>query len=421
MSRNSIGQFIAALRRANGMTQQDVADRLNVSNKAVSRWERDECAPDISLIPSIAEMFGVTCDELLKGQRILDSSSFYENKQEDSQEGKQDKKDPRVQKQVKSLVNRTLSKFKTLNYISVAISVVGMICMFGISYGFFRPIIALGVTLLLEVGALFLAVVAVSKIKAVKADNELFEEADDSLIAKFNNTLSSFSFASFFAVLTVVLFGVPLVMHAHDAYSVLNLNDYFRLYVGGIVLILVLVFLLGRKLYYRLITGCPAAEASKDPAGKKVLIMDIVQFGLCILAFLITMVSMNTYYENNSFLWLVLNIASIVCGVALLGFTVLFLIRNKESIKSLILPAIRNIFLVEAFGMLTEIYQVWWSYKGNDPDLVYLDHTDPSMWEKMVDWRPEYIWYAAVYAMLVFAVYYVVAAIINRVKKSKNK
>ena len=48
--------FFAALRKANGLTQQDVADRLNVSNKAVSRWERDECAPDISLIPAIAEM-----------------------------------------------------------------------------------------------------------------------------------------------------------------------------------------------------------------------------------------------------------------------------------------------------------------------------------------------------------------------------
>lgn len=37
MTNNSIGQFIAALRKANGLTQQDVADRLNISNKSVSR------------------------------------------------------------------------------------------------------------------------------------------------------------------------------------------------------------------------------------------------------------------------------------------------------------------------------------------------------------------------------------------------
>lgn len=45
MERKTIGSFIAALRKANGMTQKELADRLPVSDKAVSRWERDECAP----------------------------------------------------------------------------------------------------------------------------------------------------------------------------------------------------------------------------------------------------------------------------------------------------------------------------------------------------------------------------------------
>lgn len=47
------------------MTQKDLAERLNVSDKTVSRWERDDGAPDLSAIPVIAEIFGVTCDELL--------------------------------------------------------------------------------------------------------------------------------------------------------------------------------------------------------------------------------------------------------------------------------------------------------------------------------------------------------------------
>ena len=64
MEKKTIGTFIAALRKSSGMTQQELADKLNVSNKAVSRWERDECAPDISLIPALAEIFNVTCDEL---------------------------------------------------------------------------------------------------------------------------------------------------------------------------------------------------------------------------------------------------------------------------------------------------------------------------------------------------------------------
>ena len=69
MEKRTIGQFIAALRKASGMTQKELAEKLNVSDKAVSRWERDESAPDLSLIPVIAEIFGVTSDEILRGER----------------------------------------------------------------------------------------------------------------------------------------------------------------------------------------------------------------------------------------------------------------------------------------------------------------------------------------------------------------
>ena len=64
MEKKTIGQFIAALRKANGMTQKELAEQLSVSDKSVSRWERDESAPDLSLIPVIAEIFGVTSDEI---------------------------------------------------------------------------------------------------------------------------------------------------------------------------------------------------------------------------------------------------------------------------------------------------------------------------------------------------------------------
>jgi len=66
MEKKTMGSFLAALRRANGMTQKELAERLNVSDKSVSRWERDDGAPDLALIPVIAEVFGVTCDELLR-------------------------------------------------------------------------------------------------------------------------------------------------------------------------------------------------------------------------------------------------------------------------------------------------------------------------------------------------------------------
>ncbi len=68
--KSNIGEFLAILRKSKGMTQQEVADRLGVSNKTVSSWETGASCPDISMLPAIAELFGVTCDELLRGERI---------------------------------------------------------------------------------------------------------------------------------------------------------------------------------------------------------------------------------------------------------------------------------------------------------------------------------------------------------------
>ena len=62
MEKKTIGSFIATLRKANGMTQKDLAEKLNVSDKTISHWERDDGAPDLSAIPVIAELFEVTCD-----------------------------------------------------------------------------------------------------------------------------------------------------------------------------------------------------------------------------------------------------------------------------------------------------------------------------------------------------------------------
>ena len=73
MEKQTIGQFLSALRRSTGYTQQDVADKLGVSNKTVSCWERDASCPDISMIPAIAELYGVTCDEILRAKNLPSS------------------------------------------------------------------------------------------------------------------------------------------------------------------------------------------------------------------------------------------------------------------------------------------------------------------------------------------------------------
>ena len=75
MSKLPMGEFLSVLRKSKGYTQQEVADILGVSNKTVSSWEFGGSCPDISMLPAIAELYGVTCDELLRGERIFAGTS----------------------------------------------------------------------------------------------------------------------------------------------------------------------------------------------------------------------------------------------------------------------------------------------------------------------------------------------------------
>ena len=63
--RSTIAKNISSLRQASGMTQAELAQKLNYSDKAVSKWERAESIPDISVLRDISVLFGVTVDYLL--------------------------------------------------------------------------------------------------------------------------------------------------------------------------------------------------------------------------------------------------------------------------------------------------------------------------------------------------------------------
>lgn len=59
-----LGNKIKTLRLKAGLTQEKLADELNVSFQTVSKWENNVCAPDISMLPKLSVFFGVTIDEL---------------------------------------------------------------------------------------------------------------------------------------------------------------------------------------------------------------------------------------------------------------------------------------------------------------------------------------------------------------------
>lgn len=80
MDAKKTGKIISTKRKEKGLTQIQLAEILNVSNRAVSKWENGDGFPDITLLPAIAEALGITIDELLTGN----APAFVNNEQKDS-------------------------------------------------------------------------------------------------------------------------------------------------------------------------------------------------------------------------------------------------------------------------------------------------------------------------------------------------
>lgn len=73
MNQQKLGRFISKLRKEKGMTQQELAQELGLTDKAISKWERGLSCPDISLLVPLSELLGVSVNELLLGEKIEDN------------------------------------------------------------------------------------------------------------------------------------------------------------------------------------------------------------------------------------------------------------------------------------------------------------------------------------------------------------
>ncbi len=116
--KQNLGEFIAQLRKEKGLTQRELAEHLNVTDKTVSHWERGESSPDISALPILADVFGITVDELLRvevKQQTYTAPQFVTPTPVD--------KTP-----------NNYRNFKISNIIAAAISVISVISGVGVKY-----------------------------------------------------------------------------------------------------------------------------------------------------------------------------------------------------------------------------------------------------------------------------------------------
>ena len=208
MEKKSIGQFIAALRKANGMTQKNLAEQLNVSDKTVSRWERDESAPDLSLIPVIAEIFGVTSDEILRGERATRQET---TNSQVSEKGK---------KQIAMLLDKTRNKFQMYCLVSGGITGVGLIIAMICNFGFYRA--SLGFFLGTIFYLMAIVVIGIALLHSMQAIQ--IEDVDEAQITTCKKHIVRWCYGTVLGILAVFFLTLPFVTDVNAAYVGLNFD-----------------------------------------------------------------------------------------------------------------------------------------------------------------------------------------------------
>jgi len=95
MDQREIGKFIAALRRREGLTQQEFGERLGVTNKTVSRWENGNYMPDIATLEALSVMFGLSINDILSC-RLPEKGETGEQAKEDTPADEPEREDSKT-------------------------------------------------------------------------------------------------------------------------------------------------------------------------------------------------------------------------------------------------------------------------------------------------------------------------------------
>ena len=200
MEKKTIGKFIAVLRKANGMTQKELGDKLFVSDKTVSRWERDECTPELNLIPAIAEIFGVTSDELLRGPRRTESADAPDTAA---------RLKTKADKQWRALLQRRTTAFRNRALIARGIALLGLIAAAICDLCFTRALLGfcLGLVFLLSAGICQLCFAA-----SARLHNDEDEPERHGDIAAFNHAVTAVTVSVFTLIGALLAFLLPLLL-----------------------------------------------------------------------------------------------------------------------------------------------------------------------------------------------------------------
>ncbi len=424
MEKKTMGTLLAALRRAQGLTQQEIADRLSVSNRAVSRWERDEAAPDISLLPAIADLYGITVDELLRGERRRTpdetTPAHPEAAPASDAPPHAPPPDPRALRGMRALCRRARSRFGTLLLISVALVAAGYVAMLGIVYGLERVYIGFAVFCLSCVGSAVLSVLAITLLRDVLGE-QAPDTADcrlpDADLAELVRIYGRGCFAGIASPAVGMILSLPLVLYKKGTYFgqafMMDFKDY----------LLVALLLAGASAFAGWLSYRPfqatvqgkwaavleiPAPTGYAPARKTVLRrLNLCQgisavAGLC-GGLLLDMLIMSVTTPANDKGWPFIIARTGVVGILLPAgvlLPVVFLIRAYRRLAKDDRAARRHVLLTGARNVLAALVaNVFWG-----TGITYISSGEGDTFSPTCNWTPQFIAVWACVTLSLFAI-----------------
>ena len=313
MDYNRTGDFLKSLRKAKGLTQQAVADELYVNSKTISKWENGDSIPDFSIIENVADFYGVTVDEILKGRRI-------NNKDEDEINTKNNKDE--------KIIANTIKRKYTV-YFYIALGIMGL--LFTIS----MIIYAVGNNLISLVIYLFgLLVSMFIMILGNQVCHQEIDDYDDELIIKgynrakkildINNKLYVdvfFLLVVVFILLYIVSSDTSFLLSSFTNSTIFNLLVVIEYIIGFSMIII----------YYILIRSFVFKKNQFNKLRNNILTLCII------ISFMYILFGIRAYYIDNSFIGFENNI-KIHNGL-------LFIIEYFND-EGLIFPLLQMIFII---------------------------------------------------------------------------
>ncbi len=222
MEKKTIGKFISVLRRAHGMTQKELGDRLFVSDKTISRWERDECTPDLSLIPVIADIFGITTDELLRGERNPAHHSDTELAPCPT---------TRSTKQLRAMLDHQLRLHRNVSLLSVGVGLLGLIAAAICNLGFSRGLLGFCIALIFILAAVCIQL-CMNNLLYIHPDED-YDNAQTNAIRNTNHTMVEMTLRVLAFLMILTAFILPIAIFPPDASWGLGFDSWMAYGLGS--------------------------------------------------------------------------------------------------------------------------------------------------------------------------------------------